>query len=103
MCKDCQHLSKEELLRAKNLRTVFGILNQSNISSRNIDQLRELSVETDSEVVTIAELVLRVASVHPRRRRRLGYLRREHPRLLQQLIDTSLVVDDEAPAEFENA
>jgi hypothetical protein len=66
---------------------VRGFLDQSNLSARNIGRLKTLVSHTDSEVQSLASLVLEVALVHPYKRRRWRHLAAHHRDLLNRAVE----------------
>ena len=74
ICKDCQRMPREKRQRIEQLDELYGFLDQSNISNRNIERLTTLTQATDLEVRELASLLLEIARVHPRKRRRLKFL-----------------------------
>jgi len=93
VCKDCARLPKGERQVVFDAEEIAGFLGQSNISQKNIQRLGELAESPDPETAARAELVLDVALVAPRRRRRLQILKRECPDLLERLEETGLIHD----------
>lgn len=94
VCKTCKKRPKEEIRRIEELQEAAGFIDQSNISKRNVDRLQILSVSADLDVAKLATLVLRVAKLNPRRRGRVGYMLRNDPKLLDELVVAGLIGDD---------
>ena len=90
VCKDCQRLPREERDAVQALRDIDGFLNQRNISDKNISRLKSLLRSPNQEVHRNAELVLAVARIAPRKRKRWGLLARQEPELLNRLIEAGL-------------
>ena len=113
VCKDCQRLPREERDAVQALRDIEGFLDQRNISDKNISRLKSLLRSPNQEVHRNAELVLEVARIAPRKRKRWGLLARKEPELLNRLIEAGLllgvpfaeepdaVLDDEQPEELD--
>ncbi len=93
VCKDCSRLPKAERQVVFDADEIAGFLGQSTISQKNIQRLGELVESPNPETAARAELVLDVALVAPRRRRRLRVLGREYPDLLERLEKTGLIHD----------
>jgi hypothetical protein len=74
ICKDCQRLPREERDRFTCLDELYGFLEQSHISQKNIDRLGILTRHADPEVRKLADLALDIARAKPYRRRRLKFL-----------------------------
>lgn len=91
VCSDCAKLPREtrDLIRAE--KDISGFLEQRNISERNIARLRELTNCTDELTRLRAAAVLEVALLHPRRRKRISFLLRNHRELAVRLRELSLM------------
>ena len=85
ICKDCQRLPREERDRVTCLDELYGFLEQSHISQKNIDRLGILTGHADPEVCKLANLVLDIARVKPYMRRRLKFLAKNDRNLLLRL------------------
>jgi hypothetical protein len=66
---------------------------QSNISPRNIGMAAAWVAEGDTEVATLAQLVVDVGRIHPRKRKRLPIIRRNYPELWNRMIAAGVVED----------
>src|SRR5207247_666658 len=73
------------------LREIASFLKQSHISSKNCERLAVLTESGDKEVSQLAELVGRVASVSPYKRRRLKNLARKNRELIRLLEEAGLI------------
>jgi len=87
VCRDCQRTPREKRDCIERLDEVRGFLDQSNLSARNIGRLKTLVSHTDSEVQSLASLVLDVALVHPYKRRRWRHLATHHRDLLHRAVE----------------
>jgi hypothetical protein len=67
---------------------LYGFLEQSHISQKNIDRLGILTRHADPEVRKLADLVLDIARVKPYRRRRLKFLAKNDRSLLLRLLES---------------
>src|SRR6185295_15005235 len=67
---------------------LYGFLHQSNISNKNVQRLTTLTQATDLEVREVASVLLEVARVHPRKRRRLKFLARKRRDLFRRMKAT---------------
>jgi hypothetical protein len=85
ICKDCQRLPLEERDRILCGDELYGFLDQSHISQKNIERLGILTRHADPDVRRLAVLVLEVARVKPHKRRRLKFLAQNYPSLLLRL------------------
>ena len=96
ICKDCQGLPRSEREQIQQINELFGLLEQSNISAKNIARLEILSHNKDNEVKRSAALVLDIARVKPHKRRRWKFLAQNHPVLfacLKELYGDDLPYD----------
>jgi len=91
LCKECSRRPKGEIKKADQLREIAGFLRQSHISSKNCERLIVLTESGDKEVSQLAELVARVASVCPYKRRRLKNLARKNRELIRLLEEAGLI------------
>jgi hypothetical protein len=81
-------MPREERQRIEQMDELYGFLDQSNISNRSIQRLITLTQATDLEVRELASLLLEIARVHPRKRRRLKFLARQRRDLLKRIKAT---------------
>ena len=74
------------------LTEIVGFLHdQSRISEKNIERLRELSSWKDRDVSEPATVMLEVARVAPGKRRRLRLIRSSRPEVWKRLIEVGLI------------
>jgi hypothetical protein len=85
LCKDCARLPSEARARIETLDELDGMLHQSHISPKNRTRLQSLTTHADPEIARAAAVLLDLAKLHPRRRRRMVQLRR-NPDLVRRLI-----------------
>lgn len=97
ICSKCRRLPREERMRVLWLNEIFGFLEQSNISKKNLRRLQQLEAEEIAEVASLASLVRRIACVHPRKRKRWKRLRQEHRELFREAVDAGIVDSIEMP------
>ena len=76
---------RSEREQIEHMDELFGFLEQSNISAKNIARLEILSHNKDNEVKRLAALVLDIARVKPHKRRRWKFLAQNHPVLFARL------------------
>ena len=85
------------------------LFSQSNITKKNRKRLATLIEETDlPEVRKRAELVLRIAQLHPEAKKRISFLKNQAPELLHELTEVDWYweepndkVEVQEPMEFE--
>ena len=85
ICKDCQRLPRDQVDRIERMDELYGFLEQSNISPKNIARLEVLAQHASSEVKDLALLILEVARAKPHKRRRWKFLAQNHPELFLRL------------------
>jgi len=96
VCKKCRKRPKSEQQRILATDEVLGfLLDQSNISAKNIKRLETLATIEDERFQRLRTLVSEIALVKPHRRRRWSYLRTQHPGLYKQAVDAGLIQDTE--------
>ncbi len=91
VCKECARLPKEQRLAIERMEDIWGFMNQSHISKKNLTALREWAESDDAEVAKLARLVIEVSEVKPHKRRRLQVLSEKRPDLLERLEETGLI------------
>ena len=92
VCKRCQARPKSERLTIEDKDDIFGFLQQSHISERNVARLERMTKSDNPQVASLAAIVLDVARVKPYKTRRLKFLAQKHPELLGKLRDTGLIL-----------
>ena len=92
ICKDCVRKPKSDIDEIDQKQEIFGYLQQSNISKKNINRLSILAASDNSKIAELAEIVLDVAKVKPHKKRRLKMLARERRDLLAKLEETGLIL-----------
>lgn len=91
VCKRCQRLPKTQRQAIEDRDAIFGFMEQSHISQKNVARLEKMAKSEEPRVASLAAMVLEVARVTPYKRRRLKILAREHPDLLRKLDEAGLV------------
>jgi hypothetical protein len=92
VCKRCKAKPKSERQVIEDKDDIFGFMQQSHISEKNVARLVKMAKSENPQVVSLAAIVLKVAQVKPYKTRRLKFLAQKHPELLRQLEDTGLVL-----------
>ena len=64
ICSKCRRLPREERMRVLWLDEIFGFLEQSNISKKNLRRLQQLEAEEIAEVASLASLTSSFPSHH---------------------------------------
>jgi len=106
VCSKCRRLPKAVREQKLLEQEIFGFLEQSNISNKNIERLSKLESDAIAEVAALASLVNRIALVKPGRRRRWQWLWQHQRELLREsvnagLIDPLLCPDEDPDQDFE--
>ena len=70
---------------------MFGFLEQSHISEKNVARLEQMAKSDNPQVASLAAIVLDVARIKPHKTRRLKFLAQKHPELLGKLGETGLI------------
>lgn len=103
VCKECARLPKAELFRIETISEMWGfVFDQSRISKKNRNRLKELCESDDPVVRETAELVLAIARAHPQRRRRHAVIKARHPELWERMVQAHMV-DPDSEEQTENS
>ncbi len=78
-------------MRALWMDEIYGFLEQSNISKKNLQRLGQLETEEIADVASLAGLVRQIAEVHPRKRNRWKRLRQQHRGLFRRAVDAGVI------------
>jgi len=86
VCRACQSLpvAHREAIQAEQEMHDF-LYRQSRISAKNLERLRLLAASKHPRTAELASVVLAVAVAAPGKRKRLGFLRHNHPDLFERL------------------
>ena len=101
ICSDCRRLPRAELQQILAMREILGFMEQSNISKKNIARLKALDAIDDATFQKLRPLILEIAQVAPRRRRRWKLVATNRRDLLLSAIEAGLIEDLREPGEFE--
>src|SRR5262245_53840480 len=94
LCRQCARRPRTERERGQKLRALWQILHrQSNISEKNIRMCTIWANDSDPEVATLAGLAVDIGRLHPRRRKRYGYIRHNDAALFQRMIAAGLAFE----------
>ena len=91
VCRKCRRLPREQRMRALWMDEIYGFLEQSNISKKNLRRLGQLETEEIADVASLAALVRQIAEVHPRKRKRWKRLRQQHRGLFRRAVDAGVI------------
>lgn len=101
ICSDCRRLPKAELQRNLAIGEILGFMDQSNISQKNIARLNGLALIDDATFQKLRTMILEIAQLAPRRRRRWKLVAANNSNLLQRAIEAGLVEDFRETGAFE--
>ncbi len=88
-------MPKDEITEIEQKDEIYGFMQQSNISSKNIARLNELKNSKNNEVSEWASLVLDVAKIKPHKRKRLKILAAKNKELLLKLTEIGFIDADD--------
>lgn len=91
VCKRCQAKPKTELRAIEDQDDIFGFLEQSHVSEKNVIRLGQMAKSDNPQIASLAGIVLELARVKPYKARSLRFLAQKHPELLRKLEATGLV------------
>ena len=104
LCRECaRHPQRHQ--REKELALLGMLIDQSNVSTKNIKMAAAWANDDAPEVATLAKLVVDIGRIHPRKRKRVGRIRQRDPALFQRMIASGLAgewcdeTDGEEPAD----
>jgi hypothetical protein len=92
ICRKCRKLPREKQEALKQQYEIFGFMEQSRISDKNVARLRTLARSENPRIAGLATVVLEVAQVRPYKCRRLRILARERRELLNRMEETGLIL-----------
>lgn len=85
VCRDCERLPRAEREYVEIMDELYGYLNQRNISEKNVVRLNTLVKHPHSDIRDRARVLLELAAVCPRKRRRFKFLARNRRDLLLEI------------------
>jgi hypothetical protein len=91
VCKRCNAKPKSERQAIEDTDSIFAFMQQSHISEKNVARLKKLTKSENSQVASLASVLLKVAEVKPYKTRRLKFLAKMHPEILRDLEKTGLI------------
>jgi hypothetical protein len=91
VCLECSRKPKREIESVEQKDEIFGFMNQSHISDKNIARLEALTASDNPRIAELAGIVQEVARVKPFKKRRLKVLAEKRPDLLEKLEETGLI------------
>lgn len=98
-CRKCQQsVSPADRARLQITTDLNHVFDQTNISEQNIAFARTFVDAEDDALRTLAQLVVDVGTLHPRRQRRDGFIATHHPELWRRMIEAGVAVEEPVPA-----
>lgn len=91
ICKQCARLPKEERDRVDHMEEMYGYWLQKNISKKNVSRLSILSESNIQEVADMAKLLHDIAVEFPFKRKRIGRIAKEMPKLIPRMEKVGLI------------
>jgi hypothetical protein len=102
VCGKCQQMPKAERQRIRDVEFLWNVLEQKNISEKNIEYLRAMALWYSDEIGERAATIAELGLVHPRKRKRYGFLIHQKPELYDKLIKLGLIEDMRNTDEFDD-
>lgn len=94
VCRECARIPRSERDQKERLSALWEMLcSQSNISPANRGMAAAWAAEGNDELQSLAQLVLDIGRVHPRKKKRLPFIRRNHPDLWRRMIAMGVAED----------
>ena len=70
---------------------MYNILDQKNISPKNIKMLKSIAEKYEGDLSEQALLLMRIGELRPRKKKRIGYLYHNHRSLYDKLVIFGLI------------
>ena len=91
LCQRCQSIPEATRCGLDAIEEAVGFLDQSNISEKNIARLKKFTKLAHPRAAELAALILDIARVKSHKRKRWGFLRRNHPELIERAYEVGLI------------
>jgi hypothetical protein len=85
-------MPKEKRLSIEQEEEIFGFLEQSHVSEKNLARLKTLASSEAQRIAELANIVLEIARINPYKKGRLKVLSKQRRDLLQKLEETGLIL-----------
>ena len=92
VCKECSRRPKSERDAIDHEREIHGYYNQKNISKKNLMRLKTLSQSSNPTISALANAVFAVGNAKPHKRKRLSFLARNYPDVMEMLGAVGLII-----------
>jgi len=93
ICVKCAGKPKEELQSMRDKQFVYGLLEQKNISKKNIVELNKIAQKYMNELGRIAEIFIEIGRIHLRKKKRTGFLYNKHREIFNELVKLGIIED----------
>ncbi len=100
LCRECHSIPAAEREEAELLVRLAGLMDQSNISKKNVTWLRSLQEHESESIRGHVALILHIAEVAPGRKKRYQRISAFSTKLLAACLEAGLI---HAPESFESA
>lgn len=91
LCQRCQRIPEATRRGVDAIDEALGLLEQGNISAKNITRLEEFTKLTHPRAAELAVLIIDIARVKSHKRKRWKFLRLNHPELLERAFEAELI------------
>lgn len=95
ICKLCSRRPIAERDAIDQEREIHGYFEQRNISKKNLRRLTSLTESVNPRISELAEAVLSVGKAKPHKRKRLAFLARHYPEVMNKLGAVGLIIPPE--------
>ena len=93
ICKECFKLSKDDLDAIEKVRELVAYWEQKNLSKKNINRIKNLAEDTNTEVSELAQVMLEVACITRYRKKRIQRILSQKQELIPRLEEVGLFFD----------
>ena len=93
ICKKCQQMPKVGRQRIADEIFLAKVLEQGNISEKNIKSLKEMSLRSNGTLRERATALAELGLVHPGKKKRYGYLYHRKPELYARMVRLGMIED----------
>jgi hypothetical protein len=91
ICKKCGGLPKSERQRIQDEEFLYNALEQKNISKKNVESFKEMCLRYSDELGEKAALMVELGAVHPRKKKRDGFLYHNKRELYDRMVHFYLI------------
>ena len=98
ICQRCKKRPKHEIQEIIAFDDLHSIFRQKNISEKKLRKIENIiTIFESNEIRKLAEVILKIGRIHPYKRKRLRFLKLNHPDLWAQMVEVDLIFPDEIP------